>query len=72
MENPIKMDDSGVPPIFGNIHFLVFRWEPLRVCFFIGDLQLSKDPIPVTRWAPFRYQLEVGAIPNSTYRGYNS
>ena len=20
MENPIKMDDLGVPPIFGNIH----------------------------------------------------
>ena len=53
MENPIKMDDlGGKPTIFGNIHFLVFRWEPLRVCFFLGDLQLSKDPIPDHKMSP--------------------
>ena len=37
MENPIKMDDSGVPTIFGNIHIRTYRdivqWQlPRRVC----------------------------------------
>ena len=32
MENPIKMDDLGVPPIFGNIHIFsgILDW-PLKV-----------------------------------------
>ena len=24
MENPIEMDDFGVPPVYGNLHFLHF------------------------------------------------
>ena len=36
MENPIKMDDLGVPLFFGNIH--VTRWALYDRFFFSGGL----------------------------------
>ena len=38
MENPIKMDDLGVPwgtTIFGNIHILVGRFNPFEKYYIV-------------------------------------
>ena len=54
MENPIKMDDLGVPPHFGNLHMFMNQW-------FLPPHALKSTYIKVCRrrstgWNPVKWQ----------------
>ena len=34
MENPIKMDDLGVPPFFGIPHMYVYIYIYIHICIY--------------------------------------
>ena len=52
MENPIKMDDLGVPLFFGNIHIAQFGPEDFRENLRAQKNEIGQDPKPLHKKTP--------------------